>query len=187
VGPNGALIYAGSTADSYSRGPTLTRSDVADIVAEKIEATELPLDGSGIYVVVATPDIHVEGFVSEYCAFHHSVDYTGTSVEFAFIGGAARSPQRCAPQAVGPNGTLGADAMASLLAAMLANTVTDPNLNAWYDRLGLEIADKCAWTYGATYLAPNGALANIKLGQRHYLLQQLWKPSKKGGACSLSL
>jgi hypothetical protein len=76
--------------------------------------------------------------------------------------------------------------MASHLAALLANTVTDPSLVSWYDRNGLEMAQKCGWTFGPTYQAPNGSLANVRLGQRDFLLQQLWWPTRKGGVCSLA-
>jgi hypothetical protein len=76
--------------------------------------------------------------------------------------------------------------MVSLIASELFNIVTDPQGTAWYDRLGLEGADKCAWTYGTTYLAANGRPANVHLGQRDYLLQQLWVPGKNGGACGLT-
>ena len=47
--------------------------------------------------------------------------------------------------------------MASILAHELEESVTDPDLNAWYDSRGGENADKCAWTFGTTYTAANGA------------------------------
>jgi hypothetical protein len=73
------------------------------------------------------------------------------------------------------------------MSAELFDVVTDPSFGAWYDRLGLEGGDKCAWTFGTTYKAPNGSLANMRLGTRHYLLQQLWLPSKNGGGnCTLT-
>ena len=86
----------------------------------------------------------------------------------------------------GPNDSTNGDAMASLLAEELANTVTDPTLSTWYDKLGYEMADKCAWSYGATFSAANGTKANVLPGQRHYLLQQLWLPTKNGGYCTLT-
>jgi hypothetical protein len=52
--------------------------------------------------------------------------------------------------------------------------VTDPGLDAWFDANGAENADKCAWTFGSTYTAPNGAMANMHLGSRDYLVQQNW-------------
>ena len=62
--------------------------------------------------------------------------------------------------------------MASIIAHELEETVTDPDLNAWYDSRGAENADKCAWTFGATHTASNGSLYNMTLGSREYLIQQ---------------
>ena len=56
--------------------------------------------------------------------------------------------------------------MASIIAHELEEAATDPDLNAWYDRRGDENADKCAWTFGTTYTAANGAIANMNLGAR---------------------
>jgi hypothetical protein len=63
--------------------------------------------------------------------------------------------------------------------------VTDPNLNAWYDRRGYENADKCAWTFGTTYTTSNGAQANMNLGGLNFLIQQNWV-NANGGFCALS-
>jgi len=186
--PTNVVFLGGSSTDSYSHGPTLTDADVADIVVQKLAAGALPADPAGIYVVMASPDVwESSGLDVSYCAFNGSMFYNGSPARYIFVGGPARSPQRCAPQAVGPNGTLGADAAVSLLAGQLFNVLTDPDLNAWYDKLGLEGADKCAWTFGTTYKAPNGALANVHLGVRDFLLQQVWVPTKNGGYCSLGI
>ena len=75
--------------------------------------------------------------------------------------------------------------MASIIAHELEEATTDPDLNAWYDRRGYENADKCAWTFGTTYTAANGAMANMKLGARDYLIQQNWV-NAGGGYCALS-
>ena len=52
---------------------------------------------------------------------------------------------------------------------------TDPDITAYYDPVGGENGDMCAWSFGpdATTL-PNGAAYNVKLGARRYLLQQIW-------------
>jgi hypothetical protein len=83
-------------------------------------------------------------------------------------------------QTVGPNGSSGADGMASIIAHELEEAASDPELNAWYDGSGAENADKCAWTFGSTYAALNGAFANMKLGARDYLIQQNWVNSGSG-------
>lgn len=93
---------------------------------------------------------------------------------------------QCAPQSVGPNGGYEADAAASLVAATIFESITDPYFNAWFDRLGLEGADKCAWDFGPTYTTANGAKANVHIGQNDYLLQRFWAPTKNGGSCSIA-
>jgi hypothetical protein len=185
--PSGLVVFGGSGADAYSHGATISDADVEAIVAGRILAGELPLDPLGIYLVLASPDVwESSGLDVTYCAFHTTGIVAGSAFRYGFVGDPRRSPQRCAPQGVGPNGSLGGDAMVSLIAAELFNTVTDPQLTAWYDKFGLEGADKCVWTYGTTYLAANGKPANVHLGTRDYLLQQLWVPNKSGGACGLT-
>ena len=44
----------------------------------------------------------------------------------------------------------------------------------WYDRNGNENGDKCAWNFGTTSTATNGAKYNIVLGGTKYLIQQNW-------------
>ena len=71
--------------------------------------------------------------------------------------------------------------MASIIAHELEESVTDPNLNAWYDNAGNENADKCAWTFGATSAASNGSRYNVTLGGHQYLIQQNWVDAASGG------
>jgi hypothetical protein len=75
--------------------------------------------------------------------------------------------------------------MASIIAHELEEAVTDPDLNAWFDRRGYENADKCAWTFGNTYTTSNGAQANMNLGGSDYLIQRNWV-NASGGMCALS-
>jgi hypothetical protein len=185
--PNGGLIYGGAANDLGSHGLALSDADIGDIVFQAITSFALPEDGSGIYVVVTSADVRASSGAdgAGSCAFHQLTNVLGSLLTYIYIGDPNRAPALCMPQTLGPNGTSGADAMASLLANELSNTLTDPNLTAWYDRLGLEQADKCAWTYGQTYPA-NGALANVRLGRHDYLLQQLWVPTRSGGFCALA-
>jgi hypothetical protein len=185
--PSGGLIFGGAVNDLYSRGPTLSDQDIKDIVLEQMAVQSIPVDPRGIYVVLTTPDVTASsGWADRYCAFHDFVMRNGGSHKIVYVGSPRRSPSRCAPQLTGPNGDYNADGMASLVAAELFNATVDPVFNAYYDKLGLEPADKCAWSYGETYTTPNGARANVRLGSRDFLLQQLWVPTKKGGQCALA-
>ena len=208
--PNGVLIYSGNVYyDAYSHGSLLTVSDIQAIVADHIAAGRLPLDGAGIYIVIAAADvtdIHPlpDGSWTSFCtpnAFpHHGLlMFNGAQVKYGFLGDAARCPASAASQFFAsdgtqlpsPNGNIYADAMASTLAHLLDVIVTSPwgnggALGGWYDRYGLENAQKCQGTYGQTYTAPNGARANMHLGARDYLIQQNWVNAPHRGYCGLS-
>jgi len=181
-----SVVYGGSVTDNYSHGATLSDADIADILNQQFMSNALPDDPNGIYVVFSSPDVVASsGQGVSYCAMHGAPVLLGAFTPLIYVGAPSRSMLHCAAQVFGPNGTTDGDGMAYLFAAELANVLTDPLLVTWYDRLGLEVADKCAWTFGTTYNAPNGAAANVRLGQRDYLLPQLWVPSKNGGACGL--
>jgi len=182
----GCVTNAGGYVDAYSHGTTLSDADVADVVRHAFATNGLPQDPSGIYMVVASVDVgESSGFGVSYCGWHGRTEWEGSMHHFGFLGWPERAPTSCAPNGVGPNGTVGADAAASHFVGLLSDIVTDPDFGAWFDKLGLEMADKCVWTYGTTYTAPNGSRANVRLGSRDYLLQQLWVPSKNRGSCAL--
>jgi Phosphate-induced protein 1 conserved region len=181
-----AVTYAGSTSPGYSRGTALSDGNIQQIVSDAITSGKLPTDTKGVYFVLTSADVNeTSGFCTQYCGWHTHGTIGGSDIKYAFIGNPNRCPSACEEQTTGPNGSVGADGMASILSHELEEATTDPDLNAWYDRRGEENADKCAWTFGATYTASNGALANMKLGTRDYLIQQNWV-NASGGYCSKS-
>jgi phosphate-induced protein 1 len=180
-----SVHYAGSTTDAYSQGTALGDSGVQAVVSSAISSGRLPKDTNAVYFVLTSADVNeTSGFCTQYCGWHTYGTISGSNVKYAFIGNPDRCPSACEAQAVGPNGNAGADGMASIIAHELEEAATDPNLNAWYDRRGAENADKCAWTFGTTYTV-NGALANMHLGNRDYLIQRNWV-NASGGYCALS-
>lgn len=185
--PSGGIAYSGAAYDSvYSHGAVLAPTDLDALVTEKILASELPLDLNGIYLILASADVSAPGYATNFCALHRQLSIVGARVPYAFVIDPTRAPTACAPQPVGPNGGgPGIDAMASLMVAELFDSVTDPYFTGYYDRLGLEPGSKCAWTYGTTYTTANGARANVNIGGHDFLFQQLWVPSKNGGACGM--
>jgi hypothetical protein len=199
VAPNGRLHYGLSEADpSYSFGVELTDADIQGIVRDRISAGILPLDPSGIYIVLASPD--VSSTATGFCTavgtppHHGSDEFFFVRYKYGFVGDPSRCPDLESPQFVSsdgtvrptPNDNLTADAMATKLAHVLSTIVTNPYGDGWYDRFGLENADKCQGTFGETYITENGARANIRLWQRDYLLQQNWLNDQRGNRCALS-
>jgi hypothetical protein len=185
---SGLARYAGSTTDSYSYGTTLTDAGVQAVVANAL-AHGLPFDSNGVYFVLTSADVNESsGFCTQYCGWHTHGTITGTDIKFAFVGNPDRCPSACAAQTTGPNGNAGADGMASIIAHELEEAITDPDLNAWYDRRGQENADKCAWTFGTESTASigNGSKYNVTFGSRQFLIQQNWV-NASGGSCALHL
>ena len=178
-----SVTYGGSTTDNYSRGTSLSDSAIQGVVSDAITSGRLPNNTAGVYFVLTSQDVTASsGFCTQYCGWHTYGTIGGSNIKYSFVGNSARCPSACQAQNVGPNGNAGADGMASIIAHELEEAVTDPNLNAWYDNRGMENADKCAWTFGSTYTV-NGALANMRLGNRDYLIQQNWV-NASGGYCA---
>jgi len=183
---SGQLKLGAQYTDAYSRGKALGDSDVAASVAAAITNKKLPTDTNGIYVVLSSADVgETSGFCTAYCGWHTYMTMGASNLKIAFVGNPDRCPTACEAQSVSPNGNAGADGMASVIAHELAEAVTDPNLNAWFDSKGAENADKCAWTWGTTYKAAKGSNANVKLAGKDYLLQRNWLNTGVG-ACALS-
>ncbi|CAF4448357.1 unnamed protein product, partial [Rotaria sp. Silwood2] len=151
------IVFGKSTTDNYSQGKTLTDARVLTIVKSAIISGRLPNDTNGIYFVLTAGDVsETSGFCTQYCGWH-SYD-PASKLKFSFVGNpATKCPKGCSPQPLSPNNNLGADAMISVIAHEATEAVTDPALNAWYDASGQENADKCAWTFGNTSTASNGA------------------------------
>jgi hypothetical protein len=178
-----SVTYGGSTTDNYSRGTSLSDAAIQGVVSDAITSGRLPNNTSGVYFVLTSQDVTASsGFCTQYCGWHTHGTIGGSNIKYSFVGNSARCPSACQAQNVGPNGNAGADGMASIIAHELEETHTDPDLNAWYDSRGAENADKCAWTFGSTYTV-NGALANMRLGNRDYLIQQNWV-NASGGYCA---
>lgn len=181
-----AVVFGGSIVDSYSRGTSLTDSAIQAIVSSAITSGALPKDTNGVYFVLTSADVTASsGFCTQYCGWHTHGTISGSDIKYSFVGNPDRCPSSCAAQSVGPNGNAGADGMASIIAHELEEATTDPDLNAWYDRRGMENADKCAWTFGSTTTLPSGAKYNMTLGSRNYLIQQNWV-NASGGFCAKS-
>lgn len=172
--------------DPNSQGSALSDASVQAIVANALN-NGLPTDPNAVYFVLASQEINeTSGLCTQYCAWHTHGTINGRDIKYAFIGNPARCPTACSgQQGATPNGNLGADGMANLIAHELSESVTDPDLNAWFDRRGYENADKCAWKFGTTQTLSSGAKYNVSFNLKNWLLQQNWI-NAGGGYCTLS-
>jgi hypothetical protein len=188
------VTMSGQTFNNYSNGSTLSDGNVQTVVQNSILGGALPRDANGIYFVLTSADVNESsGFCSSYCGWHthfSSFFTQGVDIKYAFVGNPDRCPSNCISflnQSNGPNDNRGADGMASVIAHELSETVTDPDINAWYhtQAQGGENGDLCAWNMGSTFTAPNGTQANVTLNGRNFLIQQNWI-NDGGGGCAIA-
>jgi len=173
----------GVTNIGYTRGQALNDYDIQLIVSQAISDGTFPSDEQGVYFVLTdTTVMEVTGFCSFYCGWHTYATIGSSNIKYSWVGNAADlCPYSCSAQVQSsPNNDIGIDAMISVIAHELAETVSDPNLNAWYDNWGEENGDKCAWTFGNVNVAPNGSFYNIVVNKVKYLIQQLWVNANHG-------
>lgn len=117
-------------------------------------------------------------FDKEFCAYHSFVP--SPKLIYANI---SYSPEDVLGCGVGqyPNGHANgnADDTFSSLSHEANESITDPELNAWFDEKGFENGDECRNTpleedYGAPRGGSAGTLFNEEIGSGHYYLQQEW-------------
>jgi len=183
VAVSNLVSFANSIMDTGT-SKSLSDANIQTIVANAITSGRLPSDENGVYFVLTSAEVTASsGFCTQYCGWHTRFTLNGKVIKYSFVGNPDRCPSACSMQTTSPNDNAGADGMASIIAHELEEAVTDPELNAWYDRRGYENADKCAWTFGSTSTAPNGSLYNMTMGNRNWLIQQNWV-NAAGGYCA---
>jgi hypothetical protein len=145
----------------------------------------ITFDQNTLYEVFSGPGVNLGGgFGSQYCAYHGHFTWNGNDVKYSAMPHDYDYPGACAALSGSPNNDFAADAEVNTLAHETEETTTDEDLNAWFDRRGAENADKCAWTFGATYTTGNGSVANMNLGGKDFLVQRNWVNAGSGGCAT---
>lgn len=197
---SGHVRLAQSVSVGYPLGNDIGTVGVRSTVTDALTQQRLPYDENGIYYVLTSADVKEggwNGFCGTYCGWHDHVAFNGKDIKFVFVGD---PQQQCAngctmqdrAEAVGasssPNGDWGADAMMSVVAHELTETLTDPDIDAWFDQFMYENADMCAWRFEPVFRTDAGAVANVHMGTHDYMIQQNWTLDDSvdaGGRCDL--
>jgi hypothetical protein len=186
VAPELALV--GQSFDSGSRGSHLVDADVHALVANAILDNTFPADTNGIYLVFIGERISLVSaslggaLCGSFCGYHGHQSVNAADLKFGIIG--AGNCGLC-QVAYSPNGNPYAEAMVNVTAHEIAETVTDPDLNAWGAGASLdEVGDKCNFDMSEQHKAPNGVPATAQVGDNYYFIQKLWTPTNGGGCYS---
>src|SRR5262249_25713791 len=131
----------------------------ADIGAEVCRLFSTP-DPAGLYIVFTSNAPNVN-----YCAWHSYATCNGVTFQIAYIPNQELLPA-CSPYTrvdLGCNTySDGTVTSADSVAHEFMEAITDPRLNAWYDKNGLEVADKCEYDYQACVGLSNSSTWQIQ-------------------------
>jgi len=186
----GHLNFIQATTDTGSQGTKLRNSRISAAISSALTSGRLPTDPNGVYLFLSSSNVTEQGFCTQFCGFHTHQTLNGADIKWAFIGNVDQCPSGCEIQSTGPNspatGVGGADGMANVITHETEETITDPDLNAWFDSAGNEDADKCNFKFGPTQTAPNGSKFNQTFGGHNWMIQMEWENSR-GGGCDQTL
>jgi len=153
------IKFSGSYTDT-STAPSSSPS-TASIVAEAakvVKAAGGSLDSKGLYLIFTN---NYPARVN-FCAWHSAGSYKPTTTSAAswftvaympFVGTSAGCSSRNIPGWTNWKTSQQVDSVINVTTHELYETITDSllnNQNGWYDILGYENGDKCAWNYGST-------------------------------------
>jgi len=135
--------YAGSIADPSA--PPAKPPTTAQLAAEVCKFFPAP-NPNTLYLVFTSNAPKVN-----YCAWHAAGTCNGVTFQVAYVPNQALLLSGCSPYLktnLGCNSlSEGTVASADSVAHEFMESITDPHLNAWYDKRGDEIADKCNFVY----------------------------------------
>ena len=155
--------FAGAWSDPSGVPGTPTDADIQNEASAAAAHFGVASGDINAQIIVATPTGHsTSGFGSSYCAYHGVVG--GTSVTYTDLPYMPDAGGSCGAGSVTGNPL---DGVSIVEGHELAEAITDPELNAWFDSSGQEIADICAWV----------GLSNINLNGSSFPMQPLWSNS----------
>ena len=181
--------YWANNSKVPSNGQNVSDADMIAMLQSGFDSGALTYDANALYAIFTAGTVNLGGgFGTQYCAYHwyatvnvggnKTIRYAAMPYDHAYSG-ACDVFTSVNP----PNGSYdpGADAEVNTLAHETEETTTDEFGTAWFDSRGFENADKCAWTFGATYTTSAGGTANMNIGNTDFLVQRNWVNAGTGG------
>src|SRR5205085_816636 len=123
---SGNVTFGGHTFVNTTTN--LTDTSLRTTVSNALNSGAFPRDANAVYFVLSSSNINeTSGFCTQYCGWHTHGSNGGVDVKYSFVGDSTRCPSSCQAQSKGPNGTSGADGMASIISHEFEEAATDPD------------------------------------------------------------
>jgi len=165
---NNNAVLSGTWIDT-SKVPSRPGSSAVGTEAER-GVNHFGFAGTDANYVVAIESGHdPSGFRTQWCAWHSDENESQGTVSFTDLPYQSDAGASCGSGSVNSPGTY--DGVTIVGGHEAAEAMNDPQLDAWYDASGNEIADKCAWT----------DLQNTSFSTGTFPTQPLW--SNSAGGC----
>jgi serine protease len=173
----GSSVFEGAWQDSSTPPDPVSGSDLSNEATAFIDTVSVPdLADAQIVIMSQSGTCFSDGFAGNcgstssggsYCAWH---SYTG-SVSFTNLPYELDAGGECGENWINSGSAGTYDGFSTVGGHEYAESITDPQLDAWYDPSGAEIADKCAWT------SPAG---DTQLSTGSFAMQSLWSNAADG-------
>ena len=209
---NGCTVAANDTvgiyADNTGYDACLNDTQIQAEIDSAINAFGLKRDNGHLYVMFLPK--HVESCFlpgstttssnsctlnhqpsAAYCAYHSKGTSGTIYANMPFPAYLSNTGYTCSSEknfgvVESPNGDPDVDTEVSPTSHEISEAITDPDVSTgWYDALGYENGDECAYVYGAT-LGNTGAIYNQTINGHHYLTQEEFSNhdwALTGGGC----
>jgi len=137
------LLWAGDFVDSKPTQFSISDSKVHSYLAGLFNAGRVLANSDTIYGVYFPSGMRISmqggSSCSSFCGYHGHFAYNGLDIKYAVF--PYLNCRGCSLP-----GKAVADMMTIVSSHEIRESVTDPDLDAWYDASGYEADDKCAWS-----------------------------------------
>jgi len=169
--------FAGAHNDTTAVPSSPTQTDIFN--AAKRAATYFGYDPEGTYLVYTPHGKSMNGFGTQWCAWHSSGSTSSGTLAYGYIPYMPDAGASCGANFINATNSYGNgifDGFSVVAGHEYSEAETDPFPNSgWLDRNGAENADKCAWSSSS---------GNIILGGHSYAVQPTWSNASSGCAMS---
>jgi len=175
---NPSSQFGGAWNDTTAVPASPTQTDIFN-AAKRLQSHFGALDPEATYMVYTPHGKSMNGFGTQWCAWHSSGSVGNGQLAYGYIPYMPDAGASCGMNFINGNNTYGNgyfDGFSVVAGHEYSEAETDPFPNTgWLDRNGAENADKCAWS------ASSG---NISLSGHTYAVQPTWSNASSGCAMS---